>query len=116
MDTTKFKLRLEEERQKLETALLSVGRRNPENPGDWEPKFNDINAANASQDEMADKFEDMEQTLATQTAYEARLTAVNEALERIKDGAYGKCNCGKDIPLERMEADPAASCMCGEHN
>lgn len=115
MDTTKFKLKLEEERQKLEEGLSRVGRRNPSNPSDWELKFNDTNAANASPDEMADKFEEMEQNLAMQTAYETRLIAVNEALERIKNGTYGKCTCGKDIPMERLEADPAASCMCGEH-
>ena len=64
---------------------------------------------------MADKFEDMEQTLATQAAYESRLGLVNAALDRIEKGTYGKCDCGKDIPEERLEADPAASCMCGNH-
>lgn len=115
MDTTKFKLKLEEEKQKLEEQLSQVGRRNPANPTDWEPQFNERNEQASSQDEMADKFEDMEQTLALQTTYETRLMVVRDALERIKNGTYGKCNCGKDIPIERLEADPAASCMCGEH-
>lgn len=115
MDTAKFKTRLEEERQKLEEQLSQVGRRNPSNPSDWEPQFTDINEAQASADEMADKFEEMEQTVATQAAYESRLAVVNAALSRIEKGTYGKCNCGKDIPVERLEADPAASCMCKEH-
>lgn len=116
MDTTKFKLKLEEEKQKLEEQLSQVGRRNPANPKDWEPQFNERNEQASSQDEMADKFEDMEQTLAIETTYEERLQQVNAALKRIEDGTYGKCSCGKDIPIERLEADPAANCMCGEHN
>ena len=116
MDTAKFKIKLEEERQKLEEQLSQVGRRNPSNPNDWEPQFKERNEQPSAQDEMADKFEDMEQTLVLQTTYETHLAAVREALERIENGTYGKCNCGKDIPEERLEADPAASCMCGKHN
>ncbi|TSC72787.1 MAG: hypothetical protein G01um101470_273 [Parcubacteria group bacterium Gr01-1014_70] len=55
------------------------------------------------------------QTLAIEATLEERLHAVRDALERIKNGSYGKCNCDKDIPLERLEIDPAASCMCGNH-
>ena len=113
MDTTKFKIKLEEEKQKLEEQLSQVGRRNPANPNDWEPQFKERNEQPSAQDEMADKFEDMEQTLALQTTYETRLAVVREALERIENGTYGKCNCGKNIPEERLEADPAASCICG---
>ena len=113
MDTTKFKLKLEEERQKLEAELSRTGRRNPSNPADWEPTFASANAQTSSADEMADKFEEMEQTLVLQSAYETRLQTVNTALKRIEDGTYGKCNCGKDISPERLDADPAATCACG---
>jgi RNA polymerase-binding protein DksA len=35
---------------------------------------------------------------------------VNEALERIEEGTYGKCmSCGTAIPLERLQALPYAS-------
>lgn len=115
MDTSKFKTRLEEEKHKLEARLSQVGRPNPSNPRDWEPVFAPTNAQESSQDEVADKFEEMEQTLAVETTLEDRLQHVNEALRRIENGTYGKCNCGKDIPIERLEADPAASCLCGEH-
>ena len=31
------------------------------------------------------------------------------ALRRLEDGTYGRCeNCGRDIPLERLEALPTA--------
>ena len=33
---------------------------------------------------------------------------VTHALERIEQGAYGRCErCGKDIPVERLEAIPS---------
>lgn len=113
MDTLTFKQKLEEERKKLEEGLSQVGRRNPANPNDWEPQFAPRNEQQSAQDEVADKFEEMEQTLAVESTYEERLRQVNAALSRIENGTYGKCNCGKDIPVERLEADPAASCMCG---
>ena len=113
-NTAHFKTRLEEERQKLEEALSRVGRRNPAHPQDWEPVFTSVNEQSSSQDEVADKFEEMEQSLALQSAYEHRMEAIQSALAKIEAGTYGYCPaCKKDIPVERLEADPAASCMCG---
>ncbi len=41
---------------------------------------------------------------------EGRLTAVDEALERIDSGGYGRCTaCGSQIAAERLEALPAAA-------
>ena len=38
------------------------------------------------------------------------LTAVNQALRRIKDGTYGQCaECGHPIQMERLEAMPSVS-------
>ncbi|PJJ62131.1 TraR/DksA family transcriptional regulator [Compostimonas suwonensis] len=39
----------------------------------------------------------------------ARLEAVDSALARLADGAYGLCaNCGRPIPRERLDARPTA--------
>ena len=41
-----------------------------------------------------------------------RLTMINNALDRIKQGKYGIClKCHKEIPVERLEAIPYAF-MC----
>lgn len=41
-----------------------------------------------------------------------RLQMINNALDRIKQGTYGKCLvCGKEIPVARLEAIPYAF-MC----
>ncbi|NCA93935.1 MAG: hypothetical protein EOM84_02025, partial [Sphingobacteriia bacterium] len=44
---------------------------------------------------------------------EEQLKGINNALEKIKDGKYGACEeCGADIALGRLEANPAARrCM-----
>jgi len=38
------------------------------------------------------------------------LADIDSALKRIDDGTYGTCvGCGQEIPLQRLEANPAAS-------
>ena len=38
------------------------------------------------------------------------LRAIEEARERIGDGTYGDCvDCGKNIPFERLKAQPSAT-------
>jgi YteA family regulatory protein len=47
--------------------------------------------------------------LALRDQYSLRLAEIDEALERMEDGNYGTClHCGKEIPLARLEAEPAA--------
>lgn len=41
---------------------------------------------------------------------ESRLREINEALDRLMDGAYGHCtDCGAQIGSKRLAADPSAS-------
>ena len=43
---------------------------------------------------------------------EARLREINDAQDRLMDGAYGRCtDCGAEIGSKRLAADPAA-CLC----
>jgi RNA polymerase-binding transcription factor DksA len=40
---------------------------------------------------------------------EGRLREVNDALDRLMDGGYGRCtDCGEEIDGKRLAADPAA--------
>lgn len=45
---------------------------------------------------------------------EARLRNINDAQDRLMDGAYGHCaDCGAEIETNRLVADPAvALCIC----
>jgi len=41
---------------------------------------------------------------------EARLREVNDAQDRLLDGAFGRCvDCGNEIDVKRLQADPTAS-------
>jgi len=43
---------------------------------------------------------------------EARLREINDAQDRLMDGAYGRCtDCGAEIDSRRLAADPAV-CLC----
>jgi RNA polymerase-binding protein DksA len=56
----------------------------------------------------SDNFE-QEFTLGLIENEEGLLRAVDEALERIEQGSFGKCEtCGKTIPLTRLNAVPHA--------
>ena len=61
----------------------------------------------------SDNFE-QEFTLGLIENEEEMLRAIDEALERIDEGSYGKCeSCGKPISKERLKAIPHAS-LCIE--
>ena len=61
----------------------------------------------------SDNFE-QEFTLGLIENEEELLLAIDEAIERIDDGTYGKCeSCSKAIPKERLKAIPHAS-LCIE--
>lgn len=52
---------------------------------------------------------EMEKNFALEENIVHRLREIEQALERIEKGEYGKCTlCGKDIDMERLEAYPEA--------
>lgn len=114
MKTEHFRKKLEEEKARLEEELKTVGRRNPAVPGDWEPIPSEVGMESDIIDQ-ADVVMSREGNAAILADLEARYDTTLEALKRIKDGTYGKCEvCGKTIEEKRLEADPAAT-TCIEH-
>lgn len=114
-DTTKFKTKLEEEKTRLENELATVGRRNPNNPADWEATQGETNMDTADRDEIADGIEQYEEHSAILKELEARYNNVLGALKRIDDGTYGVCAIGgEQIEQDRLEANPAAT-TCKAH-
>ena len=65
---------------------------------------------NASDDnDAADRFEDFEERTSMLNTLQARLTDIKDALAKIENGTYGKCEvCGKPIEKDRLLANPAA--------
>lgn len=104
-----FEERLNKELKETENDLLSVGRKNPDNPLDWEPVPEKMDISSADENEVADSIESYEENAAILKQLEKRYNDIKEAILRIKKGEYGKCEvCKKDIEEERLEANPEA--------
>ncbi|OHA84592.1 MAG: hypothetical protein A2408_02995 [Candidatus Yonathbacteria bacterium RIFOXYC1_FULL_52_10] len=98
-----------EEKKHLEGELSSVGRRNPEVPGDWEATPAPIDIMMADPNEVAGGVEEFEGRAAVEVELENRLLEVTDALARIEAGTYGMCSvCGNPIEDDRLGANPAA--------
>lgn len=58
---------------------------------------------------------DRERNLAVENEMQRELDQIERALARIADGTYGICEIGgEEIPVERLEARPAAT-LCIKH-
>lgn len=108
-DVENFKHTLLEERDQLRIELDELGDINPEVPGDWQTKPEDLNVDTADDIEIADSIESFEERNAIQNQLENRLIDVERALEKIATHTYGICEvCGGEIEHERLKANPAA--------
>lgn len=109
-----FKQKLESEKEKLESEMVSVGRKNPNVPGDWES----IPSETGMESDLADQADivmSRESNTAILADLEARYDNILSALKRIENGTYGKCEvCGGKIEEARLEADPSAT-TCVKH-
>lgn len=109
LDTQKYKILLEAEKEALELSLGTLGRVNPDNKNDWESLPADFDIDPADETELGDKIEEMEEQNAIQNQLENRLVDVKRALGKIEAGTYGICEVsGEPIEEERLEANPAA--------
>lgn len=105
-----FRQKLEIELKEVETELQSIGQINPSNPKDWEAVPDKMDILSSDSNEVADGIESYEENTAILKQLEIRLNEIKNALERIKNGAFGKCRiCQKEIEIERLNANPAAT-------
>jgi RNA polymerase-binding transcription factor DksA len=104
-----YKELLQSEKANLEKELATVGRKNPDNSGDWEATEPAAGIDRADEDEVAEGISEYENNTAILKQLETRLVEVNTALKQIEKGAYGTCVvCGAEIEKERLDANPAA--------
>lgn len=76
------------------------------NPDDYNTTFDNIGD---DEDENATEVEEYTDNLALESVFEKQLKEISDALDKIANDNYGKCeNCKADIPLERLRAYPAA--------
>jgi RNA polymerase-binding transcription factor DksA len=105
-----LKQQLLNEKARLEDRLVGIGIKNPERKNDWNPVIDEaIDVSTSDKNELADKFEDLEENTAIVYELEVQYREVDAALERIASGTYGiDENTGEPISLERLQANPAA--------
>jgi len=114
-DTAKYKKMLEDELRLLESELRTVGRKNPENPNDWEAMPQEKDTWRPDEQETADKIEGYEANTAILKQLEIRYNNVKGALKRVEEGGFGVCEVGgEEIEEARLLANPAAS-TCMKH-
>ena len=110
-----LKITLEKERDLLTKELETIATPDPRVKDDWDIKHfewgeNQITSKEELEGgESANEVDEDMKNKALSDSLELRLRDVNDALERIKNGIYGICEiCKKEIPVERLMANPAA--------
>jgi DnaK suppressor protein len=105
IDLNKMKARLEAKRDELQRNIARLTEAHP-------VPLDPLEAGQGPQDfeEVAVDFLETQQEQSLLVNEQALLTEVQQALERIDNGTYGKCiTCGQPIPEKRLEAIPWAA-------
>ena len=106
---------LEQEEKNLIDQLNRIANKNPQIRGDFEvrvPNYGDEN------DENTQEAIDLDKNFALTQELETKLDSIRKTRQKIKEGAYGKCdNCGSEISPERLKVVPeAARCITCANN
>jgi RNA polymerase-binding protein DksA len=102
-DSKKFQKLLVEERDRLVRGVRQL-----EEDTLYQPATDNVSDVSSYAEVGTDSFE-REIALSLTGAESRHLAEVADALQRIEDGTYGKCEgCEKEIPRKRLEAFPSA--------
>jgi RNA polymerase-binding transcription factor DksA len=99
-----FRLQLEEQRTKLLSVVDDIEKTDPANDVDRIDDNADV-AGDAKDDEELLRHESLRNEAGIM------LNRVNQALERIANGTFGKTLEGEEIPVERLQIDPTATTL-----
>ena len=113
----KFQNKLEADKKKLINELKFFAKKDPQLKGNWLTRFPFFNLSRSHRDENAEEIEEYENLLPVEHTLELRLKDIEDALVKIKKGAYGQCEeCKKRIEIKRLEVIPEAKlCLkCGK--
>lgn len=101
---TAMRERLRRERADLEATVARIRERLavPQSESGGDVALVDQHPA-----DVASETEARELDIARQTMFQSRVGQIDEALDRIEHGTYGRCVvCGRPIPEERLELVP----------
>ncbi|MFH1611800.1 MAG: TraR/DksA C4-type zinc finger protein [bacterium] len=106
----RLKDKLEQEKKRLTKDLKFFAKKDPKIKGNWRTKFPSLGVSRSLEDSASEEVEEYAKLLPIEHTLETRLKDIDSALEKIKQGKYGKCeNCGEDIKIERMLVNPEAN-------
>jgi len=109
---TALQKKLTDEKNRLESLLASLAKKDPAVAGDYDTPFPEMGTGI---EESQDEVEEYENLTSAEHELENRLSSITAALAKIERGTYGQCTvCREDIPLERLHANPEAS-SCAAH-
>lgn len=115
MNYDHLRVKLDEERERLERQLHQMARKDPHEKDEWELRTPESNVQSADPLEIADALESLDIQVGVEYQLEERFKEVGAALDKMNFEAFGKCEkCGKEIDPARLEANPAAK-NCIEH-
>lgn len=101
-----LKAALIKEKEELESNLGKIARPIDKKEGDYETSFEELGT---DKDDNATEVDQYTQNLGVESTLEKKLQDIIEALEKMDKGTYGLCeNCQKEIPLDRLRANPSA--------
>jgi RNA polymerase-binding protein DksA len=106
-ETDRFRDMLLEERKRVEAALENL---HEETAGSLSEESGEETAYDNHLADTATETYDRELDYTLEENSGHVLAEIDAALKRIEEGTYGVCtNCGKEIPVERLEALPWAT-------
>lgn len=99
-----FKKALQANRDSLRSTLETFAKEDTKPEGDWDTKFPKFKGG---MEEKADEVEEYSSLLPVEHALEVKLKNINDALNKIDNGEYGKCEkCGNEISYQRLKIIP----------
>jgi RNA polymerase-binding protein DksA len=108
IDTGRFREALLDERKRVEHALASLRDEHPGSLGEEVEEVAATNDSHPAETATATLGREIDYTLGENSGQV--LADIDSALKRIDEGTYGTCvSCGQEIPVQRLEASPAAS-------
>jgi RNA polymerase-binding protein DksA len=111
IDTERFRVRLEEERKRVQDAIENI---HTENPGSLSDETDEMSFQDNHLGDVATATFDREMASTLEENSTHVLAEIDAALARISAGTYGTCErCGNPIGEERLEALPWAT-LCIE--
>jgi DnaK suppressor protein len=98
---------LESEGYSLEQSLTERGKKDA--AGEWTGASIPEQGEESDPNDVADNIEELAINVAVVEEIEQKQRDIVDALEKIDEGTYGVCEeCGEEIPIERLRANPAA--------